>query len=74
MITQIDPVLCEDGSTVMFYGYEGGREDVVNIGCMSLPQPIDAADFQPEDWCNVVALRWTRWVRDSKCMDERETL
>lgn len=63
MITQVDPVLSENGECIVLYGYEGDREDVVNIALITLPRALDEAGFNPDDWCNVTAARWSRWLR-----------
>ncbi|TIL82789.1 MAG: hypothetical protein E5Y89_03625 [Mesorhizobium sp.] len=58
VLVQIDVVLCEDGRSILAYGYTA--DDVCYLQTFPpLPIEIDEKDFLPDEWAE--AARYGRW-------------
>lgn len=57
-IEQVDPVLSEDGRTILFYGWTASGEDM--IASLEFPIKIDEAAFIQDQWRGVENLHWRK--------------
>lgn len=58
VIEQVDPVLAEDGKTILFYGWTPFGEDM--IASLELPIEIDETAFIQDEWRHVENLHWRK--------------
>lgn len=57
-IVQVDPVLTEDGKTVLFYGHTDD-DDVLFLQSVTLPIAIEEQHFDRDEWQG--AVRADQW-------------
>jgi hypothetical protein len=57
-IAEVDAELCEDGRTILLYGY--APDETLYLATIPLPFHVDPEGFMPDEWADVRNVVWRR--------------